>query len=118
MTFDDEFTQDSYIDSGKWNGGASNTDWCENGGNYMFTEPESNPCQNDPGNITFSSTNGLEMRTPNDRTRNSNGIYVGSPDAAMTTANKFVQKFGYWEASIKKSACVGDHFDFWMHPQP
>lgn len=41
LTFDDEFTQDTSIDTNKWNGGAGRTDWCnldfqgKSGGGYM-----------------------------------------------------------------------------------
>jgi Glycosyl hydrolases family 16 len=121
MTFDDEFTQDKSIDTNKWNGGAGGTDWCgsgnPSGGVYMFREPTSSPCGQHYDGLTFSSTNGLEMRSP------------GYPSAAIQTGGttpqnaKFIQKFGYWEARMKEPSSTngegrGMHSDFWMHPIP
>jgi Glycosyl hydrolases family 16 len=137
MTFDDEFTQDASIDESKWNGGASNTAWCDqtdfyfhntgrignNGGNYIFIEPYNNPCIDNLSGLRLSRTNGLEFRSPPYYT-DQNGIFRGGPSAAIQTggrtvgAAKFAQTYGYFEASIKKSSLVGDHFDFWVHPVP
>lgn len=131
MTFDDEFTQDSSINTNKWNGGAGGTDWCslyfrhdpgtgkyvgKSGGAYMFREG-SDPCGQHYDGLTLSSTNGLEMRSP------------GFPSAAIQTGgttvqnSKFIQKFGYWEARFKEPHSThgegrGIHPDFWMHPIP
>jgi Glycosyl hydrolases family 16 len=136
LTFDDEFTRDSGLNQSLWNGGASNTDWCastqfwyangaygNNGGNWIFTEPENTPCQNNPGSISFDSSLGLGMQTG---AQSNNGlIETGPPDAAIQSGGptastaKFVQMYGYWEASVMKSpATGGPHFDFWMHPIP
>jgi Glycosyl hydrolases family 16 len=136
MTFDDEFTQDSSIDTNKWNGGAGGTDWCnlswqpnttdpaaslaefkgKSEGCYMFRECSDSCAQHYDG-CTLSKTNGLEMRSP------------GYPSAAIQTGGttiqnaKFIQKFGYWEARIKMPRSTngdgkGIHPDFWMHPIP
>jgi hypothetical protein len=122
MTFDDEFTQDTSINTNKWNGGAGSTDWCnldfhgKPGGGAMFAETN-DPCGQHYEGCTLSRTNGLEMRSP------------GSPSAALQTGGttarnaKFIQKFGYWEARFKlphntHGEGTGLHSDFWMHPIP
>jgi Glycosyl hydrolases family 16 len=122
MTFDDEFTHDSSINTNKWNGGAGGTDWCslnfhgKSGGAYMFRE-DSDPCGQHYDGCTLSSANGLEMRSP------------GFPSAAIQTGGttaqnaKFIQKFGYWEARLKVPHSTdgegrGIHSDFWLHPIP
>ena len=122
MTFDDEFTKDRSIDKRKWNGGAGGTDWGslsfhgKSGGDVMFNEG-SDPSGQRYDGCTVSKENGLEMRTP------------GSPSAALQTGGttvqncKFIQKFGYWEASIKIPSSAngegkGIHSDIWMHPIP
>jgi hypothetical protein len=141
LTFDDEFTQDSGVNGNLWNAGASNTDWCAStlfwfnypdgtaqlgnyGGNYMFNEPEDDPCQSYPGTVSFDSSLGFGM-TIGPQYLDSNGVPQGSPDAAIQTggptanAAKFIQMYGYWKASVRKSTTVGGpHFDFWMHPIP
>ena len=141
ITFDDEFTQDSGVNGSLWNAGASNTDWCastlfwfnypdgaaqlgNNGGNYMFNEPEDDPCQSNPGTVSFDSSLGFGMTT-GPQYLDSSGVGQGSPDAAIQTggptanAAKFIQTYGFWEASIRKSTTTGGpHFDFWMHPIP
>ena len=122
MTFDDEFTRDTAIDTNKWNGGAGNTDWCgltfhgKTGGAYMFGEV-SDPCGQHYEGCRVNGTNGLEMRS------------AGAPSAALQTGGttaagaKFIQKFGYWEARFKvphntHGEGAGLHSDFWMHPIP
>ncbi len=122
MTFDDEFTQDTSINTNKWNGGAGSTDWCnldfhgKPGGGAMFAETN-DPCGQHYEGCTLSRTNGLEMRSP------------GSPSAALQTGGttaqnaKFIQKFGYWEARFKvphntQGEGAGLHSDFWMYPIP
>jgi hypothetical protein len=138
ITFDGEFTQDSGVDGNLWNAGASNTDWCAStlfwfsgtgqlgnyGGNYMFNEPEDDPCQSYPGTVSFDPSFGFGMTT-GPQWGDSNGVSQGSPDAAIQTggptanAAKFIQTYGFWEASVRKSTTTGGpHFDFWMHAIP
>ncbi len=122
LTFEDNFTQDRTINKKKWNGGAGDTDWCDldfhgkPGGTYMFNEI-SDPCGQHYEGCKLSKINGLEMRS------------MGNPSAALQTGGttvhncKFVQKYGYWEASFKvphslKGEGRGLHSDFWMHPIP
>jgi hypothetical protein len=135
ITFNDEFTQDSSINTNKWNGGAGGTDWCsldfqpnqtdpgaspsfkgKSEGCYMFFDC-GDPCGQHYDGIILSSTNGLEMRG------------TGSPSPAIQTGGttaqnaKFIQKFGYWEARFKVPHSTngegrGMHSDFWMHPIP
>ena len=125
ITFDDEFTQDGGLNGYQWNAGASNTDWCNGGGNYMFCETENDMCQSsNPGTLNFDPTYGLGMSTGPQFY--SNEVCVqGDPDAAIQTGGlsansaKFIQTYGYWEASVMKSPTLGGpHFDFWMHPVP
>jgi hypothetical protein len=128
MTFEDDFTQDRAIDTKKWNGGASNTDWGARAGNYMFIEPKDNQDQNYYGGLTLSRTNGLEFRSP-PWWKGDDGYHYGGPSAAIQTGGttpqnaKFIQKYGYWEARVKQphnnhGEGNGLHPDFWMHPIP
>jgi hypothetical protein len=125
LTFDDEFTQDSSIDTNRWIGGAGDSDLggltgglfgAKTGAAWMFHEV-GDPWGQHYDGCTLSRTNGLEMRSP------------GAPSAVLQTVGKtakgakFIQKFGYWEACIKQphnthGESTGMHSDFWMHPIP
>ena len=112
------------VNTGYWNGGAANTDWCapysygRPGGTYMFAEDPNNPCGEFYDGLSLSSWNGLSMESP------------GGPSAAITTGGPdqysalFMQHYGFWEASIELPSAndgqsgVANHSDFWMHPIP
>jgi hypothetical protein len=118
MTFDDEFSQDSVINPNVWNGGGGDTDFCdfvvvdnEPDSQFFFNDSPSNPCAQVYDNLNFDGSE-LQMWS------------ASQPWSAIQTSGasenmaKHIQKFGYWEASIKQPETSYGHSDFWMHPEP
>jgi hypothetical protein len=122
LTFDDEFSQDSSIDSSKWNGGAGGgLQWCGNGQNIEGNQG----CSENYSNEYIVPGVGVALQpvvSPPWTLETLGGVTAslntGGPTA--TTA-KFSQHYGYFEFSAKlphdfSGEGDGLHPDIWALP--
>jgi Glycosyl hydrolases family 16 len=119
MTFDDEFTSDSVINTSVWNGGGGNTDWCdfvvvddEPDAQFFFNDSPNNPCAQVYNGLALDGSDPLQMTSAS---MPYTAIQTSGATENMAT---FIQQYGYWEASIKQPETDYGHSDFWMHAEP